>query len=55
MKDAYEAMGATPVKLDEGGEEYQRMTAEEREARKVLFEFMGNINFVSAKCYTCSC
>eukprot|EP00551_Chaetoceros_affinis_P004966 CAMPEP_0203670522 /NCGR_PEP_ID=MMETSP0090-20130426/6571_1 /ASSEMBLY_ACC=CAM_ASM_001088 /TAXON_ID=426623 /ORGANISM="Chaetoceros affinis, Strain CCMP159" /LENGTH=369 /DNA_ID=CAMNT_0050535399 /DNA_START=134 /DNA_END=1240 /DNA_ORIENTATION=+ len=48
VKDAYEAMGATPVRLDEGGEEFQRMTPAEREARKILFEFMGNINFLLA-------
>jgi hypothetical protein len=48
-KDAYESVGATPVKLDVGSEEFQHMSDKEREGRKVLFEFMGNVNFVSGQ------
>lgn len=48
VKDAYESMGAMPVKLEEGSEEYESLSDIEREGRKVLFEFMGNLNFVSS-------
>jgi hypothetical protein len=47
VKDAYEAMGATPVKLDENGDEFKNMPSTERDNHKIIFEFMGNINFVS--------
>lgn len=51
MKDAYEAVGATPVKMDETSEEFQRMPRRDQEGRSVLWDFMGNINFVSRVLY----
>lgn len=45
-KDAYESLGATPVKVDENSVEYVNMSKAEQEGRKILFEFMGNLNFV---------
>jgi hypothetical protein len=47
VKDAYEAVGATPVKMDPKSEEFQRMPRIEQEGRTVLWDFVGNINFVS--------
>jgi hypothetical protein len=47
LKDAYAAVGQTPVKplTEEEGGDY--MPQEEFEARMVLWEFIGNIDFVS--------
>ena len=47
VKDAYEAMGATPVKPDEESEEFRQIPFQEQIGRKVLWEFNGNLNFVS--------
>jgi hypothetical protein len=47
MKDAYEAVGATPIKMDENSDEWTRMTLREQESRKAMWEFLGNVNFVS--------
>jgi hypothetical protein len=47
VKDAYESMGSMPVKLDEDSDIWKNMDQEEKIGRKVLFEFMGNLNFVS--------
>ena len=47
LKDAYAAVGQTPVKpltIEEGGES---MPEDEFHARTVLWEFIGNIDFVS--------
>lgn len=47
LKDAYAAVGQTPVKPlteEEGGDD---MPQEEFEARMALWEFIGNIDFVS--------
>ncbi len=47
MKDAYEAVGATPMQIDQESDEAQRMPRREREGRIVLWEFLDNVNFVS--------
>jgi hypothetical protein len=47
MKDAYEAVGAMPVKIPEKSAEWMNMSKMEQEGRSVLLEFMGNVNFVS--------
>lgn len=47
MKDAYEAVGATPVKISETSAEWMSMSKLEQEGRIVLLEFIGNVNFVS--------
>jgi hypothetical protein len=47
MKDAYEAVGATPTKMDEKGDEWLRLTSKEQEGRTIMWEFLGNVNFVS--------
>jgi len=46
VKDAYDAVGKTPTKPDEKAEGFKSLPYYEREARKVLWEFMGNINFL---------
>lgn len=48
MKDAYEAVGAMPVKIPETSAEWKNMSKSEQEGRKVLFDFMGNVNFLLA-------
>jgi hypothetical protein len=47
MKDAYEAVGATPVSMDFKSEEFLSMPRIEQEGKTVLSTFMENINFVS--------
>ncbi len=47
MKDAYEAVGATPVSMDSKSEEFLSMPRIEQEGKTVLSTFMENINFVS--------
>ena len=47
VKDAYEAMGATPMKPDEESDVFASLSSKERIGRKVLWEFNGNLNFVS--------
>jgi hypothetical protein len=48
IKDAYAAVGQTPVKpATEDEETGEKMSDEEFYARSVLWEFMGNIDFVS--------
>jgi hypothetical protein len=47
MKDAYEAVGAMPLKISEKSAEWTNMSSVEKEGRSVLLEFMGNVNFVS--------
>lgn len=47
MKDAYEAVGATPIKMDEKGEEWLKLPRREQEGRKIMWSFLGNVNFVS--------
>jgi hypothetical protein len=49
MKDAYEAVGAMPVKMSEQSPEWMRMSKVEQEGKIVLLDFMGNVNFVSVK------
>ena len=54
LKDAYAAVGQTPVKplsLEEGG---GNMPEEEFQARTVLWEFIGNIDFVSVQYHVAS-
>ena len=51
MKDAYEAVGATPSPMDVRSEEAMRMTKGEREGRTILWDFVKNINFVSTLVY----
>jgi hypothetical protein len=46
VKDAYAAVGATPRKLTE--EEEARFKDEEKIGRTVLWDFVGNLDFVSA-------
>lgn len=45
VKDAYAAVGATPRKPTE--EENQNLTHEDLEGRTVLWDFVGNLDFVS--------
>ena len=47
MKDAYDAVGATPVKPDEDSDGFQRMTDKDKEGTIALWRFMVNIDFVS--------
>ena len=47
MKDAYEAVGATPVSMDSNSEEFLSMPRIQQEGKAVLSTFMENINFVS--------
>ena len=47
VKDAYAAVGKTPQKPPEDGEGGEQMSKEEYYARAVLWEFIGNIDFVS--------
>jgi len=47
MKDAYEAVGATPIKMDENSDEWARLPLTEQEGRKTMWDFLGNVNFVS--------
>jgi hypothetical protein len=47
VKDAYEALGATPVNIDPTSIEYQNMSSEERNGRTILLDFMKNLDFVS--------
>ena len=47
VKDADEAVGGIPVKVDTNSEEFQRLPRQEQEGRTVLWDFMKNINFVS--------
>lgn len=47
MKDAYEAVGATPVKVDPDSQEFHALPKRDQEGKTVLFAFMENINFVS--------
>ena len=53
VKDAYEAVGATPTKPEEDSEEFLNLDPQEREGRKVLWEFNGNLNFVSVVEWSC--
>jgi hypothetical protein len=53
LKDAYTAVGQTPTKpLDPTEEGAEQLTEKERRARLVLWEFIGNIDFVSTQ--TCT-
>lgn len=49
VKDAYAAVGETPEKPDENGNDKNgdQMSREEQDARNVLWEFIGNLDFVS--------
>lgn len=50
IKDAYAAVGQTPVKpVLENEETGEKMSDDEFYARSVLWEFMGNIDFVSIR------
>ena len=54
LKDAYAAVGQTPVKpltVEEGGEE---LSEDDFHARLVLWEFIGNIDFVSSLAPLCA-
>ena len=46
VKDAYEALGATPMIMDTESVEYQNMSEEERNGRSILLDFMKNLDFV---------
>ena len=48
VKDAYAAVGETPQKPQENDKNADQMSREEREARTVLWEFIGNLDFVSS-------
>lgn len=47
MKDAYEAVGATPLKMDKNSKEWTMLPRREQEGRQIMWEFLGNVNFVS--------
>jgi hypothetical protein len=48
VKDAYAAVGKTPKKPDdENSQEEQNRSSVEREGRRVLWEFIGHLDFVS--------
>ena len=51
VKDAYAAVGETPEKPneDEKDKNGEQMSREEQDARTVLWEFIGNLDFVSVK------
>ena len=50
VKDAYAAVGETPEKpnTEETDKNGEQMSREEQDARMVLWEFIGNLDFVSA-------
>jgi hypothetical protein len=49
VKDAYAAVGETPQKPDPAGNDKngEQMSRDELDARTVLWEFVGNLDFVS--------
>jgi hypothetical protein len=48
VKDAYAAVGETPQKPEENDKNADQMGREEQEARTTLWEFIGNLDFVSS-------
>ncbi|KAL7552348.1 hypothetical protein ACHAWF_015590, partial [Thalassiosira exigua] len=49
VRDAYEAGGCTPAKPPpEGSEEASELSTADREHRRILFEFFGNLDFLLA-------
>jgi hypothetical protein len=53
VKDAYEAVGATPKAPTD--EEKKKLDPEEVDAKAVLWDFIGNLDFVSHnRCFVCT-
>lgn len=53
VKDAYAAVGATPRNPSE--EEKRKLEQEELDAKHILWDFVGNLDFVSCVCVCRSC
>ena len=47
VKDAYAAVGETPQKPEDSDKNADQMSREEQDAPTTLWEFIGNLDFVS--------
>ena len=50
VKDAYQAVGQTPTRPDD--QENEGLTPQQQEGRQVLWDFVGNLDFVSIVLYS---